>query len=109
MEKLRNVLLRYRQLNNLTQQQLADYLGVTRNNIANWEIGRSTPNNLKTYMVIAEKLNVDIRLLQDDETLLNKDSNLDGTKLALYNQLGELTEEQAQEILNYINYIKSKK
>ncbi len=106
LEKLRNVLLRYRQLNNLTQQELADRLGVSRNNLANWELGRTTPT-IEVFTLISNKLGIDIKLLIDDVD--SNEKELNNTKLALYNQLGELTEGQAQEILNYINYIKSKK
>ena len=52
-------------------------------------------------------MGIDIKLLIDDVD--SNEKELNNTKLALYNQLGELTEDQAQEILNYINYIKSKK
>ena len=102
MDKLRNILLQYRQIHNLTQSELAEYLGFSRNNIANWEIGRSKPS-VRQYPIIAEKLNVDINLLMGAETENNTDF-----RIALYNQLGELTDEQAKEVMNYIEYIKSK-
>lgn len=102
MDKLRNVLLQYRQIHNLTQSELADFLGFSRNNIANWETGRSKPN-VKQYPIIAEKLNIDINLLMGTAP---DNTNF---RVALYNQLGELTDEQAKEIMKYIEFIKSKK
>ena len=106
MKKLRNVLLRYRQMNNLTQQELADFLGVSRNNVANWELDRTTPN-IDVFTLIANKLNVDIKLLIDDVDN-NKDS-MNDTKLALYNQLEQLNEQESQDVMKYIEFIKSKK
>lgn len=106
MNKLRNALLQYRQTHNLTQQELSDYIGVSRNNLANWELGRTTPN-VDVFVLISQKLNIDIKLLIDD---VDKDSEeFNSIKLALYNQLGELTEEQAADALKYIEFLKSKK
>jgi cysteine sulfinate desulfinase/cysteine desulfurase-like protein len=57
--------------------------------------------------VIANKLNVDIKLLIDDVDN-NKDS-MNDTKLALYNQLEQLNEQESQDVMKYIEFIKSKK
>lgn len=93
-------------MNNLTQQELADFLGVSRNNVANWELDRTTPN-IDVFTLIANKLNVDIKLLIDDVDN-NKDS-MNDTKLALYNQLEQLNEQESQDVMKYIEFIKSKK
>lgn len=52
----------YRKQNNITQQQLADCLGVTHQTVSNWESGRSMPS-LDTLSDISEKLNIDINYL----------------------------------------------
>ena len=66
----------YRKQNNLTQQQLADRLGVTHQTVSNWENGRSMPN-LDTLSDISKKLNIDINYLlygkkTDNEELKKK-------------------------------------
>ena len=52
----------YRKNNNLTQQQLADHLGVTHQTVSNWESGRSMPN-IDTLTHIADKMDTDINYL----------------------------------------------
>ena len=69
MEKLRNVLLRYRQLNNLTQQQLADLAGVTRQTINALENARYNPSLLLAYKItkiLGRKLIEDVFIFDDD-------------------------------------------
>lgn len=105
MEALRLALLRYRQFNNITQQQLADKLGVTRGSVANWELGRSIPDTAMCKH-ISEILQIDLNVLLGNE---KKESTEIDAKIALYNQVNSLTEEQAKDILNYIEFVKSKK
>lgn len=57
-ETLRNL----RMENNLSQQQLADRLFVSRSSIANWETGRRIPD-LTILARLAQILNVDISVL----------------------------------------------
>ena len=45
-----------------TQQQMADFLFVTRQTVSNWENGRALPD-LETIEQISEKLGVDSRYL----------------------------------------------
>ena len=52
----------YRKQNNLTQQQMADRLGVTHQTVSNWESGRSLPN-IDKLNYISEKLDIDINYL----------------------------------------------
>lgn len=107
MDNLRNILLKYRQLNKITQESLANKIGVSRNCIANWETGRTKPTAEK-YYIIANKLGVDVNLLLEPENDVKKAKEYKGIKLALYNQVGQLTEDQAKDILNYIEFVKSK-
>jgi putative transcriptional regulator len=43
MEELESELMRLRTLRGVTQQELADALGVARNTVTRWERGTSTP------------------------------------------------------------------
>ena len=52
----------YRKHNSLTQQQLADRIGVTHQTVSNWESGRSMPS-IDKLNEISEKLNIDINYL----------------------------------------------
>ncbi|MBQ5326624.1 MAG: helix-turn-helix transcriptional regulator [Oscillospiraceae bacterium] len=52
----------YRKQISLTQQQLADRLGVTHQTVSNWESGRSMPS-IDKLNEISEKLNIDINYL----------------------------------------------
>ena len=49
-----------RKTRGLTQQQLADKLGIKRATISNYEIGRRSPSNVKELEKIAEALGVNI-------------------------------------------------
>lgn len=62
MNSISNNIKNYRKYKNLTQQQLADCLGVTHQTISTWESGRSMPN-LDTLSDISQKLDVDINYL----------------------------------------------
>lgn len=58
----------------MTQQELADYLGVSRSTIANYEIQRRKPTFLELKK-IAKRLNVDVNyLVEGDE--VNKEIDL---------------------------------
>ena len=37
-------ILNYRKKNNLSQEQLAEKINVTRQTISNWELGETSPN-----------------------------------------------------------------
>ena len=51
-----------RKLHGITQQDLADYLGVTRTTVHNYESGRSNPS-MKMAKKIADHLKFDINEL----------------------------------------------
>ena len=58
----------------MTQQELADYLGVSRSTVANYEIGRRKPTFIELKK-IAKRLNVDINyMVEGDE--VNKEMDL---------------------------------
>ena len=110
MTNLQIALVRYREKNNLNQTELAEMIGCTRNALANWETGRTTPK-ADVYKIIAEKLNCDISYLlgnasQPTPTPSSPKDQLQGIKLALYDQVEDLTDDQAQQVLDIIKIIK---
>ena len=52
----------------LTQQELADYMGVSRSTVANWEIMRRKPNFIELNK-LAKKLRVDVNYLVEGEEI----------------------------------------
>ena len=56
----------------LTQADIADYLGVSRSTIANYELGRRKPTFLELKK-IAEKLHVDVNYLVEAEETSKQD------------------------------------
>ena len=111
MTNLQIALIRYREKHNLNQTELSNIIGCTRNALANWETGRTTPK-AEVYKQIAEKLNCSLSyLLGETDTPTPASSpkdQLEGIKLALYNQTEELTEEQMEDVLKFVEFIKNK-
>ena len=64
--KLSKQIIRIRKLNNLTQEELANDLNVTRQAVSKWERDISLPD-LETIKLISNKYNVSI------DTLMNND------------------------------------
>lgn len=52
----------------LTQQEVADYMGVSRSTVANWEISRRKPNFIELNK-LANKLRVDVNYLVEGEEI----------------------------------------
>ena len=70
--KLEERLLRYRKNSNLTQEDVADKLDVTRQTISNWENGTAIPSVVKAQELMelyGETLN-DLMLSVDEEPIL---------------------------------------
>ena len=70
-----NSIRKYRELNGLTQKQLAEKLGISGARLSNWEIGANRP---------------DVDMLAKLCTILNVSAN---TLLALDNQISQLSDE----------------
>ena len=67
----------------LSQEELGDKLGVTRQTVSKWELGQSKPDTDK-LMEISKLFNVDFNILADDEVSLedkttNENANIDTT------------------------------
>ena len=64
-QNIANILLHLRQKNNLSQEQLAKKIGVTRQAVSRWEMGISIPS-INTLLLISEQFDIPV------ETMLKK-------------------------------------
>lgn len=105
MTNLQIALVKYREEHKLNQTQLAELIGCTRDAVSNWETGRTTPK-AEFYLHIAEKLGCSAGYLIGDTP--SPKEQLKGVKLAFYNQAEEISDEQAKEVLSFIEFIKNR-
>ena len=67
-EKLKSI----RKENNLTQEQLAESLNVTRQAVAKWELGETIPD-ISNLILISNKFNISLDRLLKNDTCSDKD------------------------------------
>ena len=72
---------------NMTQEQLADMLYVSRESVSKWELGQRKPD-IRTLRSIAAIFSVDIEYLLDDREIISElsacippDARIDATKI----------------------------
>ena len=65
----KDVILDLRNNNNLTQEELANKLNVTREDVSNWELGKSLPSE-DTFKLLSRLFNVSINTLRGSEEKL---------------------------------------
>lgn len=115
MTNLQIALIKYREEHKLSQTQLAEKIGCTRNALANWETGRSTPK-ADVYKLISEKLNCSLSYLLDEnsqqtkfskETIVPTTNNSNPTLIALHDQAEALSDEQLKQVISYVKFLKS--
>ncbi len=95
---------------NLTQLEVAEIAKTTQATLSRNINGVHAPK-AETVESIASFFNVSTDYLlgiSDDRKPQTIKEQLKGVKLALYNQTEELTDSQAQDVLKYIEFIKSK-
>ncbi|NQT23450.1 MAG: response regulator [Candidatus Omnitrophica bacterium] len=99
-------LKKVRREKSLSQQQLADKLGVAQSTIGMWEAGARTPK-LEELNRLATALKITIgRLIGQKHIEITKGSiRIDGKKI----DIGELDPTDVDGIIEYIQYIKNKK
>ena len=71
-------------MKNLSQEKLADLIGVSRQAIVNWEENKSTPS-LINFVKISEELDIPIAVISDSKKQLEivSEVNLDGGLIAI--------------------------
>ena len=67
------VISKHRNMKNLSQEKLADLIGVSRQAIVNWEENKSTPS-LINFVKISEELDIPMAVISDSKKQLEKSS-----------------------------------
>ncbi len=93
----------------ITQDKLAKHFNLCTSTVGNWEIGKRQPDhdmlrNLSDYFGVT----LDYLMGRSDTAQKNPlDENLSDIDFALFGEVRDMTEEQKQDVLNYIKYKKS--
>ena len=67
---LQDKIIQVRKNNNLSQEEFAELIGVTRQSVSNWERGTCYPD-IETLIIISNKFNISLdNLLKDDIKLI---------------------------------------
>lgn len=94
----------------LTLRELADKIGINFTALSRIETGNRNLND-EDIRILCSFFNVssDYLLgLSDERNPTSAKEQLSGIQLAFYNQAEELTEAQAKEVLNYIEFVKNR-
>lgn len=86
---------------NLTQQEFADRIGVTRSNIAGYETGKRSPSDAAVSLICKEFGVNEIWLRTGEGEMFAKISDDDEFSLSL----GKLTLEENRFVRNAVNYL----
>lgn len=105
---LQGNLKKYRKENGYTQKQLADYLGITRQAYAHYEVGNRAPNYV-VLVKIADFYGVSMESLlavgKKKTKSVGKDvsySYLPEKEQQLIQMMGELTKEEQEDLILYL-------
>lgn len=106
MADFNNILKLLRKEKNLSQQELADRLGISKSSINMYERGERQPN-FETLELIADFFNVDI------DYLLGRTSKttrlIDSHTIAAHFDGNEFTEDELDEIKKFAEFVKTKR
>ncbi len=72
LEKIGKFIAELRKAKNITQQELAEKLGVTDRTVGNWENGRNMPD-LSLFKPLCQELNISLNDLMSGEIIQEKD------------------------------------
>lgn len=97
--------------NKISQQRLADLLGVSRSTVSMWEIELSEPDN-QSLLKLAEILNTTTDYLLGKTDIKNTEPvgsvSEDDIKIALFGGDAEVTDEMWKEAKGFAEYIKER-
>jgi DNA-binding XRE family transcriptional regulator len=85
VEDLGLVISKYRNMRNLSQEKLADEVGVSRQSIVNWEENKSLPS-LPNFIKLSEELRIPMEAVIDDNVQIEivNEINLEGGLVAIF-------------------------
>lgn len=99
-----------RERKRISQQEVADYLGITRQAYSHYEVGRRKPD-YETLLKLAEFYGVsvlDLLEVQKAPTSGERSISDDDIKFALFGGDGEITDEMFDEVRNFAAYVKQR-
>lgn len=101
-----------RKQQNITQQQLSNYLGITQATLSGWENEKFEIDN-NSLMKCADYFNVSVDYLlgrtEEKNTDEKDDITFDDFTFAMYDEAQHLTEEDKQALLQMARLLKAKK
>lgn len=102
-------LIGLRQKNGLTQREVAQFLGVDRTTYVKYERGDSEPN-FDTILKLADFFDTTTDyILGKTNNPKSLDEQLEGIEFALFGEVRDMTDEEKQDVLEYIKFKKSQK
>ena len=94
----------------ITAKKMCEDCALGVNTLSN--IRRGDVKSIETFQIIADYLNVSVDYLIGEKTepafTKSLDEQLEGVDFALYGETKELTDEQKQDVLKFIKFLKSK-
>lgn len=98
-----------REKKGISQYKLASDLGVAQSTVGMWENGKNRPESA-TLSALADYFQVSVDYLLGRESAASPlDSQLEGVDFALYGEVRDLSEEEKQDILDYIRFKKNQR
>lgn len=99
-----------RERKRISQQEVADYLGITRQAYSHYEVGRRKPD-YETLLKLAEFYGVsvlDLLEVQKAPTSGERSISDDDIKFALFGGDGEITDAMFEEVRQFAKFIKDR-
>ena len=100
-----------REKKRVSQQEVADYLGITRQAYSHYEVGRRKPD-YETLLKLAEFYGVSVLDLLEAEKAPTVEGERtvsdDDIKFALFGGDGEITDEMYEEVKRFAAYVKDR-
>ncbi len=94
--------------NGMTEADFCNKVGINKSAVTDWKKGK-TKSYMKHIPKIADVLNVSADYLLEKTEIPNMiDKQLEGVNFALYGEVQNLTDKQKEEVLKFVQFLKSK-
>lgn len=109
MQQINERLKELRIRNGISQQEAADYLGITRQAYSHYEVGRRKPD-YETLLKLAEFYAVSVTDLLTNEKIPSAKGGVsdDDIKFALFGGDGEITDAMYDEVRQFAAFVKNR-